>query len=262
MSVRTDILEKPIDIAKLQGKGKTPAQLADSLFTNFMYYAKEHWKYQASSKKGGEDLLTGYTGPVPCGGIANALRIMLEELGVPKGALGVSYVTISGYVWTKPEFFCFDRAVKGNVRRAESPGVFNEGCFFNEHYFLKCYLKYYDPCLNAVYAAEDDAVRMKLAATDVIVKGVLLPGETPDTFIVFNGDEVVPGWERGTWSIVRQTDVFRYVTDKYALMAISKKLNPSPTALKARKLSRELFNNEGRLQTWIQSHAEAGIIVK
>jgi hypothetical protein len=262
MSVREDILKGPESIAHLQEKGRSLTQLADGLFTNFMYYAKKNWQYQASSKKGGEDLLNGYTGPVPCGGIANALRVMLEELGVPKGALGVEYVTISGYVWTKPKYCCFDRAVVGNVRRVESPGIYSEGCMFSEHYFLKCYLKYYDPCLNAVYAEENDAVRLKTPITEVFTKGVLHPGDTPDTFLMFNPDEVVPGWVRGTWSIVRHDDIFKYVNDKYTLMAISTKLKHGKVAEKARKLSREMFNKEGRLQTWKEAHLKAGIDVK
>ena len=85
---------------------------------------------------------------------------------------------------------------------------------FREHYFLKCYLKYYDPCLNSVYAARDDAIRMNLPPTDIIVGGVLLPATTADTYLVFNGDEVVPGWQRGTWMIVRDVDVLKYVTEK------------------------------------------------
>ena len=88
MAVRDEILKGPEDIAYLKEKGRKIDQLADALFTNFMYYAKKNWQYEASSNKGGQDLLNGYTGPVPCGGIANALRIMLEEAWCPEGPFG------------------------------------------------------------------------------------------------------------------------------------------------------------------------------
>ena len=149
MSIRETIFTGPVNIPKLLER-KPAADCVDSLFANFMFYAKANWSYIASAQAGGEDLLNGTAKQVPCGGIATALKILIED----KLKLPATYVTKSGYVWTKDSYLSFDREVQGNVSRAESPFLFNEGCFFNEHYFIRCGAKFYDPCLDSVYLDE------------------------------------------------------------------------------------------------------------
>ena len=263
MTIKDQIFKSPIDIpGLLTGKEmkegpKSPAACVDSLFINFMYYAKQHWSYIASSQAGGEALLNGTAVQVPCGGIANALKMLIEE----KLQQQVSYITISGYVWTKPSYLSFDLKVKGNVSKAESPSLFNEGCFFNEHYFIKCGAKFYDPCLNSTYISQNDAIRKHYLPTESISRGSVMPGETVESVLVFQPNVIVSGWQRGAWLIVKERDILRYVTDKSDLMLISIKIKTGALAMAARKASRALFEREGRLEFWIQEHRKVGIQV-
>lgn len=252
------IFSSPVDIPQLMVKDKkTEAACVDSLFINFMYYAKEHWSYIASARAGGQDLLNGTATQVPCGGIATALKLLIEQ----KLNQHVDYITISGYLWTKPSFLCFDSKVKGNVSRAESPNLWNEGCVFNEHYFIKCGAKYYDPCLNSIYTAEKEAIRKHYAQGEVLSKGVVMAGENADSVLVFQGNVIVPGWQRGAWLIIKSGDLLRYVTDKNDLLAISKNLKTGNIAMAARKQSRKLFADANRLPFWVLEHQMAGINV-
>src|SRR4051812_10948199 len=110
MPIKDDIFKGPVEILKLRKKGKSDADLVDSLWINFLHYAQNNWSYIASSSAGGVDLLAGTSDSAPCGGIATALKIMIEEYLHQN----VEYITISGYVWTKPGFLSFDRKVSGN----------------------------------------------------------------------------------------------------------------------------------------------------
>lgn len=256
MTLKDQIFSSPVDIPKLLVT-KKPEACVDSLFTNFMYHAKQRWSYIASAQAGGADLLSGAATQVPCGGIATALKILIED----KLKLKADYITIPGYIWTKASFLSFDAKVKGNVSRAESPGLFNEGCLFNEHYFVKCGGKYYDPCLNSIYTQENESVRKRYAFTEIISKGSVMAGETTDSVLVFQPNTIVPGWQRGAWLIVKERDVLRYVTQKDDLMFISAKLKTGNLALAARKASRKMFADSNRLQYWISTHLANGVIV-
>lgn len=257
MGIKDDIFSSPVDIPSLLKKGTAPAACVDSLFTNFMYYAKAHWSYIASATAGGEALLNGSATMVPCGGIATALKMLIEE----KLGQHVNYITISGYVWTKPSFLSFDPKVKGNVYRAQSPGLYNEGCFFNEHYFIQCNNKYYDPCLNSIYNNQTEAIRKRYAVSEILSKGSVMSGENNNSLLIFNPNVIVPGWQKGAWMIVNAVDVLRYVTDKHDLLLISTKLKTGPLAEAARKASRKLFADSGRLEYWKGEHAKAGVMV-
>ncbi|HWB65136.1 MAG TPA: hypothetical protein VG603_16580 [Chitinophagales bacterium] len=257
MSAREDIWKGPVNMDELLKKGKQPRELVDSLFTNFMYYAKRNWKYIASASAGGEALLNGTATQVPCGGIATALKMLIEE----KLHQTVQYITISGYVWTKPNFLCFDQEVKGNVFRAEAPGVYNQGCFFNEHYFIQCNGKFYDPCLNSIYNTQNEAVLKHYNVNEIISKGAVMAGNEPNTLLVFRKELKVPGWQQGAWMIVNAANLQRYVTDKYDLLYISTKLKTGKAAEAARAASKKLFTDAGRLQTWKDEHTRAGIRV-
>jgi len=194
VTARDDILAGPNPIAKLKKDGATDQQLADNLFVNFLFYAKRHWHYIASAQAGGEALLAGTATTVPCGGIATALKILLEQdLAIPK--TDVEYITISGYVWTKPQYLCFDPTVVGNVRDANGRDYHN-GCVFNEHYYLRCGAKYYDPCLSSNYANRDECVLMK---PTVLFKGEFMLSPDKQTVLMFRKDEKVNGWQQGAW---------------------------------------------------------------
>ena len=256
MPIKDTIFSSPVNIPTLLTK-QGAAECVDSLFINFMHYAKKNWSYIASSKAGGEALLDGTATQVPCGGIATALKILIEE----KLHLLVDYITSPGYVWTKSSFPSFDFKVHGNVSRAETPTLFNEGCFFNQHYFIKCGTKYYDPCLNSTYATENEPVRKRYASQEIISKGSIMPGENADSLLVFQPDVIVPGWQRGAWQIANARTVLNQVRDKFTLLAISTRLKTGELALTARKASRAMFEKEGKLSAWISEHKIKGIIV-
>ncbi len=206
MTARQSILSTPVNIAALKSKGAPPQQLADSVFTNFLYYAKRNWSYIASARAGGEDLLAGRATAVPCGGLAKALKMLYEEdLKIPK--TDVEYITIPGYVWTKPEYLCFDPKVQGNVRKPGDKNYRN-GCIFNEHYYLRCGTKFYDPCLSSTYAIRDACVEDKLI---VITRGEFLQTTDKQTMFFFCGDEMVPGWQRGAWMMFPTREIKKHI---------------------------------------------------
>lgn len=257
MAIKDDIFSSPVDIPKLLAKNTQKSACVDSLFTNFMAYAKVHWSYIASAQAGGTALLDGTATQVPCGGIATALKILIEE----KLEQTVTYITKSGYVWTKPDFLSFDPKVKGNVSRAETPATYNEGCFFNEHYFIKCGAKYYDPCLNSIYNVENEAIRKQYTTAETISKGSVMTGLDQESVLVFRPTMLVAGWQRGAWLIVKERDVLRLVTDKNDLMNISKNLKTGKLALAAREASRKMFKDANRLEFWRNEHRSAGVQV-
>jgi hypothetical protein len=256
MAIKDDIFAGPVDIPALLKK-QSEASLVDSLFINFIYYAKHNWTYIASASAGGEALLDGSATQVPCGGIATALKILIEEKLHQK----VDYITIPGYVWTNPTFLCFDPKVMGNVSRAETPNSYTEGCFFNEHYFIECNGKFYDPCLNSTYTTKYEAIRKSYNVADTIARGEVMKSDNPNSLLVFRKDVVVPGWQRGAWLIVRADQVLKYVTDKFVLKSISTKLKYGPLAEAARKASRKQFAEAGKLEQWQKDHISAGIQV-
>lgn len=264
MPINDTIFSGPVDIpALLQGnptlleRPKTPAECVGSLFINFMSYAKKHWSYIASAQAGGAALLAGTATQVPCGGIATALKLLIEDkLGLP-----VEYITISGYVWTKASYLSFDSKVKGNVTKIESPGIFTEGCLFNEHYFIKCGGKFYDPCLNSIYTDQNQAIRKHYIASELISKGKIMAGENANTLLLFDDKVTVPGWQRGAWRIVKVQEILRHVTDKSDLMLISIKSSNPQLVEAARKASRKMFSDAGRLAFWENEHRMAGIRV-
>jgi hypothetical protein len=258
MNIKDEIFSSPNDIPGLLDKKIKPAAACvDDLFINFMYYAKKKWSYIASAKAGGEALLDGTATQVPCGGIATALKILIEEKLNQK----VDYITKSGYVWTKPRFLCFDPKVKGNVSRAESPMVYNEGCLFKEHYFIKCGTKFYDPCLNSIYTMENDAVLKQYNAAEIISGGSIIAGLDINSVLVFRDNVTVTGWQRGAWLIVKERDILNVIKDKNDLLYISKNLKTGELALAARKASREMFIKVGRLPFWELEHRNVGIQV-
>jgi hypothetical protein len=151
------ILSRPYDILHLAAEGASEQLLVDRVFRNFVAYARARWRYSATSGFSGEDLLAGRTSQIPCGGIANALKIVLQ--GVLKDPSLVRFHTLSGYLVTKVRYSCFDPLVRGNVRNVA--GVFDGSCLFNQHYFLAWGGLFYDPCMTAVYLAETDLVDVR-----------------------------------------------------------------------------------------------------
>ena len=258
MPINDTVFSSPINIPALLAEGpkqKTPADCVDSLFINFMFYAKAHWSYIASARAGGEALLAGTETQVPCGGIATALKILIED----KLHQHVDYITIPGYVWTKSSFPCFDTKVKGNVTKIESLAMFNEGCIFNEHYFIKCGGKFYDPCLNSTYATQNEAVRKTFTTAELIAKGRIMAGEDANTLLLFDGDVVVAGWQRGAWRIVKTNDLLKRITDKNDLLMISVRSSNRLLVDPARKASRKMFVAANRLTFWETEHNRAVI---
>ena len=157
MSVLNTILTTPVNVRGLVESGAPRERLLDGAFLNLVRYAELNWHYAANSSKGGKDLLDGSANTVPCGGIATALKLVFLDLGVPKDDIG--YIRLTGYLWTGPAYLCFDRDVKGNVSKLETPGHYGFGCIFNEHYYLQVGEKYYDPCLSVSYPHPDQSVK-------------------------------------------------------------------------------------------------------
>ncbi len=203
---REQILAGPTPIAQLKKDGATNQQLADHLFINYLAYAKKHWQYIASSQAGGDDLLSGKATSAPCGGLAKGLKSMLEnDVGIP--TTDIEYITISGYVWTKPNYLCFDPLVVGNVRGTNDRNYAN-GCVFNEHYYLRCGAKFYDPCLSSNYAVRDECVLMKPV---VLFKGEFMQSPDKQTVLMFNKTEKVNGWQQGAWMKMPTKDFKKHV---------------------------------------------------
>lgn len=203
MAIMDTILSTPVDIAALRTTGAPLERLLDGTFTNFLYYAKSNWSYVASATAGGEALLAGTAQAAPCGGIATALmRIYIDGLGID--AADVEYKTVPGYLWTGPEYSCFDPKVYGNLRKLDGRDYRN-GCIFNQHYYLKCHGKYYDPCLSTTYRKEDESIKEKFqgGGTRVIVAGThrkILVTLDRKTVIMHMHQESVPGF-RGAWAM-------------------------------------------------------------
>jgi hypothetical protein len=198
MAIIDTILSTPVDVRGIANsdKGAELTSRLNGAFSNLLSYAKTHWSYTASGSLGGQALLDGTGTAAPCGGIATALKLVFLELGVPPDA--IEYIRVTGYLWTGPEYLCFDPKVYGNVRQLDGRDYRN-GCIFNEHYYLKCNNTYYDPCLSTAYAARDQSIKAKFTKSFSIGG----PGNqrkflvSPDnrTCFLYMRDEPVPGFQ-------------------------------------------------------------------
>ena len=200
MAILDTILSTPVDIAALRTDGAPRERLVDGAFTNLLHYAKSHWSYTASGSTGGEALLAGTATSAPCGGIATALkRVFIDGLGVSE--LDIEYIRVTGYLWTGPEYSCFDPKVLGNLRKLDSGKDYRNGCIFNEHYYLKCCGKYYDPCLSVVYLVPDQSIKQKNLKQYMIgTDRKMLVTQDKKLCILYMPDEPVAGF-KGAWAM-------------------------------------------------------------
>ena len=196
------ILSTPVNIQALQDKNASREMLLDGVFTNLLHYAKHNWNYAASGKTGGQDLLNGTANTAPCGGIATALKLVyINGLGIPE--TDIEYIRVTGYLWTGPNYLCFDPKVKGNLRNINDRNYAN-GCIFNEHYYLRAGGKYYDPCLSTSYAAKDQSIIEKFSGLRTAFVGAgsqqskLMFTNNMQTGILYLPNEPVPGFQ-GAW---------------------------------------------------------------
>lgn len=200
------ILSSPIDIFALKGSGASLQVLVDRVFGNFVAYARANWQYVGKSNWGGPDLLAGTTRAAPCGGIANALRIVLGTV-LPEGAPPVRFVTLSGRLVTRKRYHCFDPRVRGNVRLKND--MLDGSCLFNNHYFLGWAGLHFDPCMAATYISENDVVEeVPVALTGVNDLLVVAKENARKTDSLFFYDErtTVPGFS-STWARVPIAEV-------------------------------------------------------
>lgn len=206
MPILDTILSTPVNIAKLRADNKSLDLQLSGAFTNLLYYAKSHWSYTASGNTGGDALLAGTATSAPCGGIATALkRVFIDGLKIPEA--NIEYIRVTGYVWTGPEYFCFDPKVKGNLRKLDGPRDYGNGCIFNEHYYLKCNGKYYDPCLSVVYAVKNQSIKDSFGGLGTIMVGAnrkMLVTTDRKTCILYMPMEPVPGFQ-GAWAMFDAT---------------------------------------------------------
>ncbi|MGD2068910.1 MAG: hypothetical protein PVI57_09590, partial [Gemmatimonadota bacterium] len=78
---------------------------------------------------------------------------------------------------------------------------YRNGCIFNEHYYLCCNNKYYDPCLSTSYIVRDQSVKARFRGKLNMMVGTnrkLLYTEDRKTGFLYMPDETVPGF-RGAW---------------------------------------------------------------
>ncbi len=206
MAILDEILEGPVDIAALIKDNAPRERRLDGAFSNLLNYARKNWSYTASGNTGGEALLAGTGNAAPCGGIATALKLVfINGLNVP--ANDIEYIRITGYVWTGPTYLCFDPKVVGNLRKLDTPANYNNGCIFNEHYYLKCGEKYYDPCLSISYAVRDQSIKEKFGGKNVMMIGTnrrLLVTTSQQTCFLYMPSEPVPGFQ-GAWAMFDAT---------------------------------------------------------
>ena len=206
MAIQDIILNTPVDIAALRADHAPVERLLDGTFANLLYYAKTHWSYTASGSTGGEALLAGTHNSAPCGGIATALkRVFIDGLGIAD--TDVEYIRVTGYVWTGPNYLCFDPKVQGNIRKLDGPKEYGNGCIFNEHYYLKCHGKYYDPCLSSVYAVKDQSIKEHFAGTNApmnLGNRKIIATADKRTCILYLPQEPVPGFQ-GSWAMFDAT---------------------------------------------------------
>lgn len=206
MAILDDILKGPVDIAGLVKLNKTRETLLDGAFANLLSYAKKNWSYTASAQVGGEALLAGTANAAPCGGIATALKLVFVN-GLQVPVKEIEYIRVTGYVWTGPTYLCFDPKVTGNLRKLDAPGAYGNGCIFNEHYYLKCGDKYYDPCLSVSYVTRDQSIKEKFGGFNMMTIGTnrrFLVTANQQTCILYMPAEPVPGFQ-GAWAMFDAT---------------------------------------------------------
>ncbi len=205
MNILDTLLRTPVDVNALISKGAVRERLLDGAFCNLLHYAKSHWSYTASGSTGGDALLAGTAVAAPCGGIATALkRVFTQGLGVPEG--DIEYIRVTGYVWTGPEYLCFDPKVTGNLRRLDQMDYRN-GCVFNEHYYLKCSGRYYDPCLSTTYLRKDQSIKASFSGLRILTIGTnrkMLITEDKHTILLYMPQERVQGFQ-GAWAMFDAT---------------------------------------------------------
>jgi hypothetical protein len=203
VAILDTILAGPVDIAGLRKESAALERILDGTFANFLSYAKTHWSYTASGSTGGDALLAGTGMSAPCGGIATALKLVFIN-GLNVSATDIEYIRVASYVWTGPQYLCFDPKVHGNLRNLDDKDYGN-GCIFNEHYYLKCNGKYYDPCLSTAYAVKDQSIKITFNKYYTMGAGrkMLI---TPDrkTCILYMPKEPVPGFS-GAWAMFETT---------------------------------------------------------
>lgn len=201
MAILDTILSTPVDTHALRATGASKENQLDGAFANLLYYARYNWHYTASGNTGGADLLAGTATQSPCGGIATALKLVfINGLGVAD--TDVEYIRLTGYVWTGPEYLCFDAKVIGNLRHLDGKDYRN-GCIFNEHYYLKCNNKYYDPCLSTAYLSRDQSVKERFQGAQSMMAGAnrkLLYTSDRKTGILYMPSEKVNGFQ-GAWAM-------------------------------------------------------------
>jgi hypothetical protein len=105
------------------------------------------------------------------------------------------------------QIVCYDPKVRGNLRRLDTPGNYGNGCIFNEHYYLKCNGKYYDPCLSTTYNVKNQSIKEEFngqyqntAYGTGQTAGRMLLTADKKTCIVYLPKEPVPGF-RGAWGM-------------------------------------------------------------
>ena len=205
MAILDTILSTPVDTAALRAEHAPLERLLDGAFTNLLFYAKSNWSYTASGNTGGEALLAGTATSAPCGGIATALkRVFIDGLGVDD--TDIEYIRVVGYVWTGPEYTCFDPKVYGNLRKLDGR-EYRNGCIFNEHYYLRCHGKYYDPCLSTTYLTRDQSIKESFRGKGTIMVGAnrkMLVTADQKTCILYMPTEPVPGFQ-GAWAMFEPT---------------------------------------------------------
>lgn len=202
VAIKATLLSRPVDLSALISDGRPIEGQLDAAFANLMSYARANWNYTASSRNGGADLLAGTATSAPCGGIATALKIFfIEELGLDDD--DVEYVRVTGYLWTGPNYLCFDKNVVGNIRTMNSDNYGN-GCIFNEHYYLKAAGKYYDPCLSTAYSIRDQSIKEKFAPLNRFKLGrmgnrMFLTTADGNVGFCFMPGEIVSGFSQGAY---------------------------------------------------------------
>jgi hypothetical protein len=195
MAIMDTILTTPADVKGLKAAGASIETQLDAAFSNLLFFARYNWHYVASGRTGGQDLLDGTGDRAPCGGIATALKLVfMNGLGLTDD--DVEYIRITSYVWTGPEYLCFDPKVIGNLRWLDDTDYRN-GCIFNEHYYLKAQGKYYDPCLSTAYLTRDQSVKeefggLKSKSIGPRTRKLLLTGDGHG--ILYMPSEVVVGF--------------------------------------------------------------------
>jgi hypothetical protein len=222
MSAQAEILTTKHDV--LKQKGSVPnSKLVDLLFENFLQYASANWSYSAQSgKQTATDLLSG-SGPknVACGTLREGFKLLIRN----ELKLQADNEDINNYFISKPTLKCFDNKVSGNIGNPSS-GVFNLGCHFSTHYFVKSEGKYYDPCLSSIYSSATEPILINTSLITGFPGGSLRFGGTGKAIVILRliPGRSVPGFG-STWelfSLFKDNIAKKLTSKEYAAV----KLNP------------------------------------